>query len=94
MQVTNAINVFLLLATSFAIAMAQNETNFGADDVARESDLLALKEEVSQIKALQNTLQFKADSMIKMLQSLTSTPQGIAPEIIFQNSHTPTNGAE
>ena len=49
---TNAIIVLVLFATSLATALAQNEANFGAEDVARESDVLAIKSKVSAMETM------------------------------------------
>ena len=83
MEVTNELSVLLLLATSVAIAFAENEENPGADDIARQSDLFALKAdmksiqgEVDSISKNQQNLQGEVVSIVKMLEALRA---GIAP---------------
>ena len=90
MGVKNELCVLVLLATSLTVAMAQNENDFGADDVARQSDLLAIKavqsatgiefknlqDKVDSIDKNQQNLQGKVDSIVKMLEALSA---GIDP---------------
>ena len=93
---TNVLCVLLLLATSLPIAMAQDEenigeenlgeANLGADDVARQSDVLTIKAVQSATAVELQTLQFKVDSIVKMLQDLTNAPPGIDHLLSFPDN--------
>ena len=77
MGVPNQFRVFLLLATWLSIVIAQDENNLGADDVARQSDLLAMKGVQGATEVELKNLQGKVDSIDKVLQNMQSKEDSI-----------------